>query len=1123
MNKKKEEESIKNENINEGIENEQVNQKISETNNGDNNQDVSDGKIIKFFKSLIPTFIIGIGSFLLVFLMHYLGTFDVLELKLYDFRFKIRGPLSGNDSKSALPQPESFIDLNEPFLDANNNGTWDDEEPYNDKNNNGKYDLNEDFTDLGNGVWDRGEAFVDLDGNGSFDEWDEFTDKGNGKWDNKEQFEDINNNGIWDDKNKIYDLGIDSLNNEGVGCWEEESCKNNKYDPDEEFTDRGNGVWDGPEPFEDINNNGIWDSAEPFRDDNNNGIWEDNEPIRDINGNGTWDDSEIFNDINGNGLWDSAEEYIDENNNGMWDIDEELFDIGNSKWDEGEDFVDIDECEKSGEVCHKNECVDYLECHDINQNNRWDDGYDVVIVENDDESYRLIPDPYPYTRGNVWYRVVRNLADAGAKVVVIDYSFDKPDQQTKNLVNYKENNNLEFPIIDGDEKFSEAVAYAESKGTKVVLASKINYEATRIPPSYYSPPTEKIMENEYIDISDGLVNIPEDSDGFSRSYWPFSFAMQDTNKYFTLALESVLKYKGIENVKPIIENDQLIFKDNKDSLLLAVNYYPDKSKGFLINFFGPPSNSFNTFKRFPLTNILDTEDYNLTSDKDYYDEEFQEMIYVEDQNWMDKYIDPILAPIFESQGFINPFKNKIVILGTSLAEEQDFKLSSFSNYNGKQYQFPGVEYHANAIQHLINGNYIQTPLGALSYNSNDIKLQMSIVLAIIILTLIFVSKAPPLWGFLVMAVEVILWISYSIGAFLSDYMWIYKLVTNQSINAPGVGESMMIPVLFPMSAIILPFGINLTYKLFTEGKDKAYLKASFGNYVSPELIDQMFESGEAPSLGGEEGYNTAFFSDIASFSTFSEKLSAPDLVELLNEYLNAMTNILLENKGTLDKYIGDAIIAFYGAPVEIDDHEYLACLTCCQMNEKLEELRQKWKSEGEKWPEIVHNMRHRIGVNCGSLVTGNMGSEMRMNYTMMGDTVNLTARLESGAKQYGIETQVGSKIYEKVKDRFTFRMLDYAIVKGRSEPERTYELISEKGKEPEIYKQILPLWDEAIKLYTNQEWDEAIKTFEKCHKLEEDYIGRPTTPCKFYILRCEEFKENSPGKSWDGAYQLTSK
>jgi adenylate cyclase len=374
-----------------------------------------------------------------------------------------------------------------------------------------------------------------------------------------------------------------------------------------------------------------------------------------------------------------------------------------------------------------------------------------------------------------------------------------------------------------------------------------------------------------------------------------------------------------------------------------------------------------------------------------------------------------------------------------------------------------------------------------------------------------------------MAIEVLAWVSYAIGSFLTDQLWLYKLIAGQDLNMPGIGESAMIPVLFPVSAILLPFGINLTYKLFTEGQDKAFLKSSFGSYISPELIDQMYESKSAPSLGGEEGYNTAFFSDIASFSTFSEKLTAPDLVELLNEYLNAMTNILLDNNGTLDKYIGDAIIAFYGAPVSLEDHEYLACLTCCQMNDKLEELRQKWKSEGDRWPEVVHSMRHRIGVNCGSLVTGNMGSDMRMNYTMMGDTVNLTARLESGAKQYGIETQVGEKIYEACKDKFTFRVIDLAIVKGRSEPSKNYELISEKGKEPEIYKELLPLWETAMKLYLGQDWDDAIKAFKKCDKLEEDYIGRPTTPSKLYIVRCEEFKNNSPGKDWDGSYKLTSK
>ena len=137
----------------------------------------------------------------------------------------------------------------------------------------------------------------------------------------------------------------------------------------------------------------------------------------------------------------------------------------------------------------------------------------------------------------------------------------------------------------------------------------------------------------------------------------------------------------------------------------------------------------------------------------------------------------------------------------------------------------------------------------------------------------------------------------------------------------------------------------------------------------------------------------SFLQIFSSIAAFSEKLTATDLVELLNDYLTEMTDTLLENKGTLDKYIGDAIVAFYGAPAPVEDHEYYACLTAILMQERLSKMRDKWRDEGDRWPEIVHNMQNRIGINTGKMVTGNMGSTMRMNYTMMGDTVNLAARL----------------------------------------------------------------------------------------------------------------------------------
>ena len=1080
-----------------------------------------EGKVMKYIKSILPSIGIAIGSIVLVYLLHYFGAFNTLELKLYDFRLKLRGPISGIESNSALPQAEGFLDLTEPFTDTNQNGIWDDEELYTDSNENGNYDSGEPFIDTGNGVWDEGEPFVDLDGNGTFDEWDEFEDKGNGQWDVAEKFTDINGNRIWDGENKIYDEGIDSQNSTGVGCWIEESCANGVFDPDEDFTDKGNGKWDGTEPVDDKNNNGIWDDAEPFRDDNGDGKWNAPEPIMDTNGNGTWDDSEVFTDINGNGKWDMAEEFTDDNKNGIWDEGEELFDLGNEVWDEGEEFVDIDECEKTGEVCHNGECVEYKECHDINQNDKWDAGLDVVIVEIDDESFRLINEPMPYSRGTIWSRAVRNLADAGAKVVTIDMMFDKPDHQTENIKNYIANQGVEgVEIKEGDQLLIEAIEYARSKGTHVILASARKEEPTRFPPDYLLEPTQQLIETDQKQHT-GLVNINTDTDGFYRQYgifYPIS-GVQSLN--YTLGIESVLRFLDIE------ENPDPVFDAETGSITvgpLQIQSY-GVSNTFLLNYLGPVSGEFKTFNRFALSDIVDTQDYNIGAGE--YNPDFGEMDYVEDQNWMDKYIDPIMAPIFEAQGFINPFKGKIVVLGTSLAEDQDIKPTPYLSYGEQDYLMPGVEIHANAIQQMLNADYIQMPTGTLEYKTRFNKDHLLIISLFIVVTLLLVTKTPPIWGFVIMAVELIIWVSYSIGAFLTDYLWLYKLIAGQEINVPGLGESAMIPILFPAAAIVLPYGLNLTYKLFTEGQDKAFLKAAFGNYISPELIDEMFDSKQKPELGGNAAMRTAYFTDIASFSTFSELLTASELVILLNEYLTSMTDILLNGGGTLDKYEGDAIIAFFGAPVDQPDNALLALKVGVNMQQACDDLRKKWTSEGDKWPEIVKQMRTRIGINHGDLVCGNMGAENRMNYTMMGDTVNTAARLEEGAKQYGIYLATTIETLQAAgKDEFEWRIVDKTRYMGKSEATTTVEILGFKGGISDDLAKAIEIFNEGFELYQKMDWDGAIGKFTESEKYEEEFVGRPNTPSRRLIDRCNEYKEEPPvsgDNDWDGVFTMTKK
>ena len=793
----------------------------------------------------------------------------------------------------------------------------------------------------------------------------------------------------------------------------------------------------------------------------------------------------------------------------------------NNIWDEGEEF------------------------EDFNENGVWDDGLDVVLVEIDDESYEYLNEPRPYSR-SVWARAVRNLSKAGAKVITIDIEFDKPDHQIENLKNFLDTDDLnKINFIDGDIALLEAIRFAKTNGTEVILASKVGYDKDRNPSTFRVVPHPRIVDSNqtpYI----AQVDISKDIDGVQRLYPIFNkVSMADTNYYYTLAVSSALRFNDIkDDKKPTVDFNKYLMNVGGQ---IDIPIY-GKQQYFLINYYGPRSHSFKTFRKYPLVNILDTRDYligNLDSAfcydsfmeepdliyKNKADCETQEDYYWTtdyDSDWIDMYINPEHDLYFIMKDK-NPFKDKIVYIGTSLAEDHDFKDTPFLNYQGGSFPMPGVEVHANATQQVLDGNYISYPLGMLAKESEYYLVHLLIISIITFLTLVVVMRLEPFSGFLFVAFELVLWFSYSIGLFFNDYIWLVKLAYNSialnpwAINMPGFNESAIVPVIFPAAAIIIPYGINLSYKLIVESNNKRFLKESFGAYISPDLIDQMFDEKQEPKLGGDPGYHTMMFSDIASFSTFSEKLEAESLLKLLNEYLTAMTNILIGNKGTLDKYIGDAIVAFYGAPIEIEDHEFLACKTALSMNHKLQELREKWKSEGDLWPEIVHNMQHRIGINAGKIVVGNMGSEMKLNYTMTGDQVNLTARLESSAKQLGITIQVGENIYEKVKDRFIFRDLGKVIVVGRNQSLNVYELISNIDEVDDKTKTLLDLFHKGLAYYHNQDWDKAIETFVESDKHEEVYPGRKINPSQVFINRSKELKSSPPDKDWDGTYALGSK
>ena len=416
--------------------------------------------------------------------------------------------------------------------------------------------------------------------------------------------------------------------------------------------------------------------------------------------------------------------------------------------------------------------------------------------------------------------------------------------------------------------------------------------------------------------------------------------------------------------------------------------------------------------------------------------------------------------------------------------------------------FPGIFVHANLLENILNGHATRVP--------PPLSEALVVVLAALLVALLAWTLPPFVSGPLAVALALV---GFSLGF--------------KEFVESGVFHG----IVDPLVAAVLAFLLSMALRYLVEAKDRRHAVAAFKSYISPELIDRMLETGEKPALGGEKKLLTAYFTDIQSFSTFSEKIGdAARLVELINEYLTAMTDILLKNGGTLDKYEGDAIIAFFGAPVTVPDHARKALLAALAMQKRLAELRAKWSSEGDKWPDAVREMRMRIGINSGEIVTGNMGSSIRMNYTMMGDDVNLAARLESGAKQYGVYVLASEATMKLAGDDVVGRPIDRLRVVGKSEPVLVFEPLCERSELTPELERLLALWNEARAAYEAMEWDRAEALFAQCQELEPNHPDRQkgcrTTPSHVFAARCREFREHppvAPGEKWDAVYTAKSK
>ncbi len=316
-----------------------------------------------------------------------------------------------------------------------------------------------------------------------------------------------------------------------------------------------------------------------------------------------------------------------------------------------------------------------------------------------------------------------------------------------------------------------------------------------------------------------------------------------------------------------------------------------------------------------------------------------------------------------------------------------------------------------------------------------------------------------------------------------------------------------------------------------EQRGRQEIKSMFGTYVSPAVIDRLLESGRPPELGGHEEEITAYFSDIQGFSGFSEVLPPARLVELMNEYFTACTGIVQEEGGTLNEYAGDATVVMFGAPAPLPDHARRACVAALRVQLKLGELRAQWQAEGGKWPPVVGAMQSRIGLNTGRCVVGNMGSHMRFHYTMMGDNVNLAARMETGAKHWGVYTMCSeatkAACAQHGGDRIVFRPLGHIVVKGRTQPVPIHEVVGLKENVNTTTRECIDCFASGLARYLARDWSGARGFFERSAALEPNQPGRTpgvtSNPSLVYLDIVAENYRHPPAADWDGIFVMKEK
>jgi adenylate cyclase len=647
----------------------------------------------------------------------------------------------------------------------------------------------------------------------------------------------------------------------------------------------------------------------------------------------------------------------------------------------------------------------------------------IAIVAIDEKALASLPQKLPYPRA-YYAKVIDNLTTAGARLIIFDIAFTEP------------------AVNDPNE--DRMFALAAQRSARVIFAGKVVNEVVKndIHNVYLSKPIPTLLEGS---ADWGIVNVPEEEDGFIRSY--LLYQEFNNQKYLPLALRAYVRLTtGKALLDHAARNGAALQLNN-----LAIPYYGPNT--FLINFRGPAG----TFPTFSLADVLDDKAFDLGP--------------VEDTD------------IFEEHRQAQTFKNKIVFIGAAAEELQDNKFAPFFSFAGRKRKIPGVEIHATALNTLLRRDFIRmTPHW----------LNLILILAAGFLTMFIVLPTRPSLGIIFGVLEIVALFAAALALFSMQQLWL--------------------PVVAPSLTIVLSYIGNTAQLVLVERRERRYVRKVFSQFVSKSVVDEMLARGEMPKFGGEKRELSILFSDVRGFTTYCEKHPPEVIVQRLNEYLTEMVEIVFRHQGTLDKFIGDAVMALYGAPHHYPEHAEHACVTACEMIARLREIQKRWSADAKDFFHIG------IGVNSGSVIVGNLGSEQKFEYTVIGDEVNLASRLEGANKQYSTSIIISESTYAQVKPRARVRELDLVKVKGKKKPAKIFELRSME-KLPAIEEDlVIGVYHQGLACYKKREWYNALKEFKRVLR----YFPSDG-PSRVYVSRCLNFIENPPPADWDGVYEFKTK